>query len=109
MRRFFVICLILLLSHKTFAAAMAAPAVQIADAQQQALVQQESSASHLLVDCASACDIDPDEPPAGADFHDSVNQEAVLPFAIFPELAVSPVAAPRTGQAAVPLFRPPRA
>ena len=109
MRRFFVICLILLLSHKMFAVATAAPAVQIADVQQHALPQEEPKASQLPVDCATACDIDPDEPPAGTDFHDYVNQEAVLPFAIFPDLAISPVAPPHAGQSSVPLFRPPRA
>ncbi len=108
MRRFFVFCLILLLSHKMFAVAMAAPALQIGDAQQYTFSQEQSRASHLSVDCASACDIDPDEPPSAADFHDFVSQQAVLPFAIFPDLAVSPVVPPRTGQSSVPLFRPPR-
>lgn len=108
MQRFFVICLILLLPHKMFAAAMAAPAVQIADEQQHAF-QQKCTASYLAVDCAGACDIDPDEPPAGADFHDFVNQEAVPPIAMFPELAVSPVTPPPTGRSCAPLFRPPRA
>lgn len=109
MRRFFVICLILLLSPKMFAVAMAVPAVQIADAQQRAFSQEGPTASHLSLDCATACDIDPDEPPAGSDVHDSVNQEAYLPFAIFPDLVVSLVTAPRPDRSSVPLFRPPRA
>lgn len=109
MRRFFVICLLLLLSHKLFAVSMAAPAVQIADAQQRALSQEAPTTSHLSLDCATACDIDPDEPPAGADFHDSVNHESVLRFAIFPDLVVSPATPSRTDRSSVPLFRPPRA
>lgn len=109
MRRFFVLCLILLLSQKMFAVAMAAPAVHIADARQHALSHDEPTASHLSGDCATACANDPDEPAAGADLHDFVNQEAVLPFGIFPDLALWPVASPRTEQSSVPLFRPPRA
>lgn len=122
MRRLLVICLILLLPLNMFALAMAASAMQPAEAPQHAvsLDQLTLAAQHGAVafadaylpdpfDCQDGCDIDPDEPPAGADVHDSVNEEVGLPMADFADGVVTPVAPPRASHSFVPLLKPPRA
>lgn len=119
MRRVFVICLILLLPLNMFALAMAASAMLPADASPRAtlsepLVQLAPAPvfadSYLPdnYDCQASCDIDPDEPPAGADVHDSVNEEVGLRFADVPGSAVASNAASRPSHSWHPLLKPPR-
>ena len=123
MRRLFVICLILLLPRNMFALAMAASAMQPAEATVHAT--PSTSILHATAadappslfadaylagayDCQVACDIDPDEPPAGADVHDSVNEEAGLLLADFPRMTIAPVVAPRPSHSSFPPLKPPR-
>lgn len=122
MRRVLVICLIFLLPLNMFAFAMAASAMQAGDASEQAVATDKlalsapggaiSVADAYLpgpYDCDIACDIDPDEPPASADVHDSVNQEAGIQFALFLDSTVMPVPLPRSSHSSGPLLKPPRA
>ena len=120
MRRLFVICLILLLPLNMFALAMAASAMLPADpshriAASEPLVQSASAPvfadSYLPdnYDCQASCDIDPDEPPAGADVHDSVNEDVALRFADIRAVAVAPPSLSRPSHTWHPLLKPPRA
>jgi hypothetical protein len=120
MRRFFVICLILLLPLNMFALAMAASAMLPADASPRAsmsepLVQVAPAPvfadSYLAdnYDCQASCDIDPDEPPAGNDVHDSVNEEVGLRFADVVGDAVAPHSLSRPSLSWHPPLKPPRA
>lgn len=124
MRRFFVICLILLLPLNMFGLAMAASAMQPALASEHATSQNSPaqpatadavaeaiSATYLSAtfDCDFGCDIDPDEPPAGADIHDSVNEEVGLRLALMAGRVLPPGASLRPSHSSVPLLKPPRA
>ena len=125
MRRFFVICLTLLLPLNMFALAMAASAMQPAAAAEHVTPSEvlihtaalETDAAVPLfadaylsggADCQSACDIDPDEPPAGADVHDSVYEELGLRLSGLAEGAIGPPAPPRASHSSFPLLKPPR-
>lgn len=55
----------------------------------------------------SACDIDPDEPPAGTDFHDWVTRAACAHLAILPEEQISSLVPARRGLSAFPPLKPP--
>ena len=116
MRRAIVICLILLLPLNMFAFAMAASAMQVADPSGSAVstddrVQSAPNEASTLADayppgpydCSVACDIDPDEPPASADVHDFVNQEAGIHFARFLDSTAMPVLPPRFSHSVGPL------
>jgi len=128
MRRVFVICLILLLPLNMFALAMAASAMLPADASQRALATEISG--HLVqvapapvfadsylpdaylpdnYDCQASCDIDPDEPPAGADVHDSVNEDLALRLATICGGALAPPSLSHPSHSWHPLLKPPRA
>ena len=127
MRRLFVICLILLLPLNMFGLAMAASAMQTATASEHAVSQVHPapgtavvvdatsstylSATYLSAtfDCDFSCDIDPDEPPAGADIHDTVNEEVGLRCALLAGRVLPPGASLRPSHSSVPLLKPPRA
>jgi hypothetical protein len=120
MRRVFVICLILLLPLNMFALAMAASAMLPPEPSQRVttsepLVQLASApvfADAYLpdnYDCQSSCDIDPDEPPAGADVHDAVNEELSLRLADVRGGVSAPPSLSHPSQFRHPLFKPPRA
>jgi len=120
MRRVFVICLILLLPLNMFALAMAAsamlppaPSQRAADA---APVVQPMSAPVFAdaylpdnYDCQASCDIDPDEPPAGADVHDTINEELSLRLADVRGGVPAPPFPSHASRSWHPLFKPPRA
>ena len=125
MRRLFVICLTLLLPLNMFALAMAASAMQPAGAPQhvtpsQVLIHtaalETDSAVPLFADaylggasdCQAGCEIDPDEPPAGADVHDSVYEDFGLSIGGAPGGAVAPPAPPRPSHSSLPPLKPPR-
>jgi len=122
MRRLFVICLILLLPLNMFGLAMAASALQPVEASEHATSQIDTvhaasevaeaiSATYLsaVFDCDFSCDIDPDEPPAGADIHDTVNEEVGLRLALLAGRVLPPGASLRPSHSSVPLLKPPRA
>lgn len=126
MRRFFVICLILLLPLNMFGLAMAASAMLPVEASEHATspqnlpqpapasadaVAEAIAATYLSAtfDCDFSCDIDPDEPPAGADIHDSVNEEVGLQVSLLPGRVLPPGASLRPSHSSVPLLKPPRA
>jgi hypothetical protein len=54
-------------------------------------------------------DHDSDEPPAGADFHDSVNEESRLQLAVRPDISTSPYTSSRHSHPALPPLKPPPA
>lgn len=126
MRRVFVICLILLLPLNMFALAMAASAMQPAAATEHVTPSQvlihtaalETDAAVPLFadaylgggyDCQSGCEIDPDEPPAGADVHDTINEELSLRLADVRGGALAPPFLSHASRSWHPLFKPPRA
>ncbi len=53
------------------------------------------------------CDIDPDEPPAGTDFHDCVSREARPQLVLPPQVAVSSPVPSRRGLSPFPPIKPP--
>lgn len=125
MRRLFVICLTLLLPLNMFALAMAASAMQPAAATEHVtpspvLIHTAALETDAAVplfadaylgggyDCQSGCEIDPDEPPAGADVHDSVYQDLGLAIGGAPGGAVAPPAPPRPSHSSLPPLKPPR-
>ena len=95
MRRLFVICLILLfplnvLALSTSVASLQAGAThhvasQPASADAAAAADAADARLAKAFDCKLTCDVDPDEPPSGTDFHDTVNE------AVEPALALAPV------------------
>jgi len=120
MRRVFVICLILLLPLNMFALAMAASAMLPPEPSQRAAdaapVVQLTSAPVFAdaylpdnYDCQSSCDIDPDEPPAGADVHDTINEALSLRLADVRGGVPAPPSLSGPSQSWQPLFKPPRA
>lgn len=120
MRRVFVICLILLLPLNMFALAMAASAMLPPEPSQRAVTSEplvQLAAAPVFADaylpdyydCQSSCDIDPDEPPAGADVHDAVNENLSLRLADVRGGVPAPPSLTRLSQSWHPLFKPPRA
>ncbi|MEW7847600.1 hypothetical protein AB2N08_02765 [Massilia aurea] len=119
MRRVFVICLILLLPLNMFALAMAASAMLPADASQRALATEplvQVAPAPVFADsylpdnynCQASCDIDPDEPPAGADVHDSVNEDLALRLGDSRSGVLAPPSLSRPSHSWHPLLKPPR-
>ena len=120
MRRLFVICLILLLPLNMFALAMAASAMLPPEPAQRVIASEPlvglTSAPVFAdaylpdnYDCQSSCDIDPDEPPAGADVHDTINDELSLRLADVRGGALAPPSLSHPSQSWHPLLKPPRA
>jgi hypothetical protein len=120
MRRVFVICLILLLPLNMFALAMAASAMLPPEPMQRAVTSEPlvglTSAPVFAdaylpdnYDCQASCDIDPDEPPAGADVHDAVNEDLSLRLADVRGGVPAPPSLPHPSQSWHPLLKPPRA
>jgi hypothetical protein len=120
MRRVFVICLILLLPLNMFALAMAASAMLPPEPMQSAVTSEPlvglTSAPVFAdaylpdnYDCQASCDIDPDEPPAGADVHDAVNEDLSLRLANVRGGVPAPPSLSHPSQSWHPLLKPPRA
>ena len=80
MRRAFVIFLILLFPLNVFALSMSVASMPQARRQH---ARRGSPRMHPI--CPAMGDIDADEPPAGYDFHDSVNEAGRLRPAVLPD------------------------
>jgi hypothetical protein len=80
MRRVFVIFLILLFPLSAFALSMSVS--QLHQGQSMEQTQSPAPLADLgltgAFDCDASCDIDPDEPPSGAELHYIVDQEKPL-------------------------------
>lgn len=76
MRRAFVLFLILLFPLNVFALSMS-----VATLGQQAPAALAGAGQDGAFDCDNACDIDPDEPPSGAQLHYIVDRDRPAPFA----------------------------
>ena len=120
MRRVFVICLILLLPLNMFALAMAASAMLPPEQVQRSIAAEplvELASAPVFADaylpdnydCQTSCDIDPDEPPAGADVHDTINEELSLRLADVRGGALAPPSPSHASRSWHPLLKPPRA
>lgn len=104
MRRAFVIFLILLFPLNVFALSMSV-----------ASMPQDGASVHpahaVLAadapDMPAIGDVDADEPPAGHDFHDSVNEAGRLQPAVLPDRLPPPHPPLRQGLAPVPPIKPP--
>ena len=102
MRRLFVIFLALLFPLNVLALSMSVAANAPAPIEALAL-SIDSQAGETV------CDIDPDEPPAGMDFHDTVHAVAPLPYTAPPDASVSSLVPSRRGRDPLPPIKPPPA
>lgn len=99
MRRLFVIFLILLFPLNVLALSLSASSMQ-ADGVHTA--STASTASAVSVPAApgdslagqAGGDIDPDEPPASGDFHESVDEHSRLRVSVLPAWSMAPYARP---------------
>lgn len=110
MRRVFVIFLILLFPLNVCALSMSVSSLQ------QAAITTQLTASASCDSIADAeadavmpsmGDFDADEPPAGYDFHDSVNEEGRLQPAMLPARLVPAPLPARRGLSPFPPLKPP--
>jgi len=101
MRRALVIFLILLFPLNVLALSMSVASMQQAGASTHAVVAADAP------DMPAIGDIDADEPPAGHDFHDSVNQAGRLRPAVAADRLPPPHPPLRQGRAPVPPIKPP--
>ena len=104
MRRLLVIFLILLFPLNVLALSLSASSMQ-----------QECPAQHALsleagaADVQGGGDIDPDEPPASGDFHETVDAHSRLRFAVLPGWSAAPYAPPtHVHPSFAPIKPPPR-
>lgn len=117
MRRVFVIFLILLFPLNVLALSMSVASMQpvasmqavLASAHADADAGVDADAGHAAgpADGQPACDVDPDEPPAGTDAHDWVSREARLRPVVLPDEPVSSLVPPRRGLSPFPPLKPP--
>jgi hypothetical protein len=101
MRRAFVIFLILLFPLNVFALSMSVASMQQAGVSAHAAVAADALAMPAIGD------VDADEPPAGHDFHDSVNEAGRPQPAVLPDRLPPPHSPLRQGLAPVPPIKPP--
>jgi hypothetical protein len=108
MRRAFVIFLILLFPLNVFALSMSVSSVSS--------IQQANAIEHLMTSAPADAgseldqplgDLDPDEPPSGMDFHDTVNDEGQVQSLLAPDGSVSSQVPARRGVAPLPPIKPP--
>ena len=104
MRRAFVIFLILLFPLNVFALSMS-----VASDRQAAAVEHVLTAApaDTGIDQPSLGELDPDEPPSGMDYHDSVSREGQPVAALRPDGSVSSHVPVRRGLAPFPPIKPP--
>jgi len=118
MRRFFVICLILLYPLNVLALSWSVASLQTGVTEHvlsQTPIASAAAAAHdaadLLLaealDCKLTCDLDPDEPPSGADFLDTVNEADEPRFDGMPLRSVVPFTPTRHLLSAFPPLKPP--
>ena len=113
MRRAFVIFLILLFPLNVFALSMSVSSIGQARATEHATL----SAAAIVADVADVTagapeltamgDLDPDEPPSGMDFHDSVSGEGQVRPAFQPDGSVCFHLPSRRGLGPFPPIKPP--
>jgi len=110
MRRFIVLCLILLFPLNVLALSMSVASFQHADPIEStpvvAPVMDDAFFSSLF-DTASSGDLDSDEPPGVADLHDQVNEEDKLQLVLLPDWTRAGVVPLRHAQSASPPLKPP--
>ncbi|HEX8602903.1 MAG TPA: hypothetical protein VF774_09695 [Pseudoduganella sp.] len=124
MRRVFVIFLILLFPLNVLALSLSVSSMQPAGSTQSVFAPAPADvdagsnfdsdsdsfpAGHFAgaPDSQSTCDIDPDEPPSGTDFHDWVSREAQSQPVVLPEESISSLVPPRRGLSPFPPIKPP--
>jgi hypothetical protein len=111
MRRAFVIFLILLFPLNVFALSMSVSSIQQANAIEHVMTSPADSGSESGSEWGTGQpplgDLDPDEPPSGMDFHDSVYGEGELPPALPPDGSISSHVPLRHGLAPFPPIKPP--
>jgi hypothetical protein len=110
MRRAFVIFLILLFPLNVFALSMSVSSIQQADASGQVLPSAPADSggdAGMDLELASLGDLDPDEPPSGMDYHDSVSGPGRVLPALPSDGLVSPHVPLRHGLAPFPPIKPP--
>lgn len=104
MRRAFVIFLILLFPLNVFALSMSVSSTGQAAAIEQVMASAPADAGS---DAVQLGDLDPDEPPSGMDFHDSVHAAGLPQAALPPDGSVSSHVPVRHGLAPFPPIKPP--
>lgn len=112
MRRAFVIFLILLFPLNVCALSMSVSSLQQAAITTQLTASASASCDSIADAEADAVmpsmgDFDADEPPAGYDFHDSVNEEGRLQPAMLPARLVPAPWPARRGLSPFPPLKPP--
>ena len=105
MRRAFVIFLILLFPLNVFALSMSVSSMQAGAVQHVTLAADGDATGAPAIQAMG--DPDSDEPPAGYDFHDSVNEEGRLQPAALPGRSRPALLPPRRGLAPFPPIKPP--
>ncbi|THC44521.1 hypothetical protein [Massilia sp. Mn16-1_5] len=106
LRRAFVIFLILLFPLNVFALSMSVASDRHAAAVEQVMPAALADAG-IDVDQPSLGELDPDEPPSGMDYHDSVSGEGQPAPPLPPEGPVPPHVPLRHGLAPFPPIKPP--
>ena len=101
MRRVFVIFLILLFPLNVLALSTSVASLE------HTTVTHEATAFTNTADLQTLGDPDSDEPPAGYDFHDSMNEEGRLQAAVLPGQLLVPPLPTRRGLAPFPPIKPP--
>jgi len=104
MRRVFVIFLILLFPLNVFALSMSVASDRHAAAVEQVMPAALADAG---TDQPSLGELDPDEPPSGMDYHDSVSGEGHLAPPLPPDGSISSHVPFRHGLAPLPPIKPP--
>jgi hypothetical protein len=105
MRRAFVIFLILLFPLNVFALSMSVSSIQQANAIEHIMTPAPADAGSELDQPLG--DLDPDEPPSGMDFHDTVNGAGQVQSPLAPDGSVSFQVLARRGLAPFPPIKPP--
>jgi hypothetical protein len=106
MRRVFVIFLILLFPLNVFALSMSVASDRHAAAVEQVMPAALTDAG-MEMDQPSLGELDPDEPPSGMDYHDSVSGEGHLAPPLPPDGSISSHVPFRHGLAPFPPIKPP--
>lgn len=103
MRRLFVIFLALLFPLNVYALSMSVSSMEHGAPAHVDIAMLADAADNAELHC----DIDPDEPPAGMDFHDTVNAPPRLLRAIPPDTSIYSALPARRGLDPLPPIKPP--
>lgn len=111
MRRALVIFLVLLFPLNVFALSMSVAQLHLDPA--SARIGAPAALADIdlddALDCETSCDIDPDEPPSGAELHYIVGRQGTPPCADRPARVVPPHDADPRCHTIPPPVKPPRA